>query len=223
MNDNYIERNQIDTYSKNLSEGKIHVATFPRTGSTYLWWIFHISFGKNVYKTHIVNEPPGNDIANLPRDYYWKMNKIFFKDEDYVVNILRDPIDTVSSMLVQEYFYLKNKVDLEKYIDDNVESRIRQYNIFHHNVPKLCELILNYEDINLYRNKIVNHISKETGKKIISTDYKYSIKDNVSTSFLKSSKVFDNYNFVREQASNRNLVDSYSIYNNLLKKCKNFK
>ena len=214
--------NSFDVHPRDLSSGGIHIATSPRTGSTYLWWLLHTSFGSNVYKTHILNESPENSVSNLPRRYYWKVGRIFFKEEDYIINVLRDPIDTICSMLIQEYVYLEEDIDLEKYINDNVANRIEGYNFFHSNVPKLCDLILNYEDINLHKHEIVNHVSEATGRKIINTEYKDFIKDDKNSHFLKSAKIFDQYDFAKEQVSKGNFIASYSIYNKLIKECKKF-
>jgi len=216
--------------NNNVSSNRsIHIATSPRTGSTYLWWLFNIAFGggqsggANVFKTHILNESPENSISNLPRRYYWKMGKIFFKEEDYIVNVLRDPIDTIASMIIQEYFYLENKNDLEEYVVTNVDNRIEGYEFFHNAVPKLCNLILDYEEINIYKDNIVEHVSLETGNKVVNNNYVDFIKNDSHSQFLKSAKTFDQYQFVKELVSKANFDLSYKIYNNLLKNCKSFK
>lgn len=186
---------------------EICLITYPRCGSTYLFNIFTESFKKNIFRSHLYTE--------AQHRHYEKNN--------YIVTLLRNPLDAISSIVSLEAFYFSNENNFEKIIDFTIKDRIKNYETFFSIVPKFSNLILNYEDINLYKNNIVEYVSDESGNKIIKYDYNCFIEDNSEAKFLKSSQNYDRYEYIKQKVFDSDLTKSFNIYNNLITECKIFK
>ena len=103
---------------------KISIYTYPRCGSTYLYWLFYSSFNMELVKDH--------SIENLKLE---KKN-----GNPYVITVLRNPLDAISSLITMESFYWREKhksyfwmsnrpdktiyKDLDEYIDIKMNERV---------------------------------------------------------------------------------------------------
>ena len=98
---------------------------------------------------------------------------------------MRDPIDAISSLTAMEHFYSDNKNNnLDFYITQNKEH----YILFFKTIPKFVDLVLNFEDINKNKDKVIKHISTETDNIIFYNNFEVNFSDDKERKFLKSSK-----------------------------------
>lgn len=201
---------------------KISIYTYPRCGSTYLYWLFYSSFNMELVKDH--------SIENLELE---KKN-----GNPYVITVLRNPLDAISSLITMESFYWREKhqssfwmnnrpdkttyQNLDEYIDIKMTERVDSYKYFFDSISDYYDLMLNYEDINIQRKNIVEFVSNETNTKIINRNYVDLIYDNPSSYFLRSSKVSGEYEKIFNKVKDNDLSECIDIYNNLLSKCKKF-
>lgn len=185
---------------------KICLITYPRCGSTYLFNILCKSFDKDIFKSHLYIEAQHKQLEK----------------NNYIITILRDPLDAISSIVSLEAFYFSNSNNFEKIIDFTVKDRIKNYETFFNIVPNYVNVIFNYNDINIYKDNIIKYVSTQSNNNIINDNYNCLIFDNSKTKFLKSSKTYDQYNYVKEKVKNSNLVKCYEIYNKLISDCKKF-
>jgi len=185
---------------------KICLITYPRCGSTYLFNIFVESFQKNIFRSHLYTE--------AQHRYYEKNN--------YIITLLRNPLDAISSIVSLEAFYFSNENNFEKMIDFTIKDRIKNYETFFSIIPKFSDLILNYEDINIYKNNIVDYVGNESGNKVINYNYNCFIEDNSKVKFLKSSQNYDKYEYIKQKVFNSDLTECYEIYDKLINSCKKF-
>jgi len=197
---------------------EIHIVTYPRCGSVYLFKLFSESFKKPVYKKHL-NSTADIDPTCIKNDeYYNDANSESFKKNNYVITILRDPLDSISSISSMENFYNK---DIS--IDSNIKQHIDYYIFSLKEISKFADLTLNFNDINIHRYDILEYISKETNNQIIDKDYNPQIVDFPEDKFLKSSKITESYEHIKEKVRNSDLTACYEIYNKLINDCKKFK
>lgn len=185
---------------------QICLITYPRCGSTYLFNIFSESFHKNIFRSHLYTEAK-----------YKQSDK-----SNYIITILRNPLDAISSIVSLEAFYFSNSNNFEKIIDFTIKDRIKNYETFFNIVPNFTNVIFNYDDINIYKNNIIEYVSNESNNKIINYDYDCLVPDNSKAKFLKSSQVYDKYEYIKQKVANNNLNDCFNIYNKLIKNCKSF-
>lgn len=192
----------------------IYLVTYPRCGSSYLFWLFASAFDKEtandkaeIFKSHTINDA--------------KIN--YLKENNYIISVLRDPIESISSIVAMEYFYFNNNNILDKTINSIVKNKITSYEYFFNNIINFSNILLNYEDINIYRDRIIEYISNETGNKIIKKEYIDKIRDIPEYAFLKSSKTYEKYNYIKNIVLNNNLEGCYKIYNKLYNSCLDLK
>lgn len=209
----------------------IHIVSYPRSGSSYMTGLlsvlFNISYDNDnkIFKNHL--------FKNEDCDKYADAKSENFKKNNFVISILRDPIDTFASILCQELFFDKNNIDdlfLNKIINRlSSESLIIGYESFWKYTSTFSDLILNYDDINIYRDSIVEYISNNTGYTIkrMSNGSLFwddlNVKDQIELKFLRSTKNHSEYNSIKEKLKTIDLYECYKIYNDLLPKCKSFK
>lgn len=197
---------------------EIHLITYPRCGSVYLYQLLNHTLQIQSYKTHFYNTIK-NDFSK-DKKYYDNAETESFKKEHYVITVLRNPVDSISSLTAMEHFYSEDK---DNDLDFNIKQNIEYYILFFKTIPKFADLLLNFEDIGKYKDKIIEHISNETNNMIKNNNFEPDIADIKEQKFLKSSKTYDQYELIKEKVSDSNLFECYEIYNNLIKKCKKFK
>lgn len=213
----------------------IHIVSYPRSGSSYMTGllsaVFNISYlnvNKNntqIFKNHLFSNEDCNKYANAKSEN--------FKKNNFVISILRNPTDTFASILCQELFFDKNNIDdlfFNKIVNRlSNESLVTAYESFWKYASTFSDLILNYDDINIYKDSIVEYISNNTGHTIkrMSNGSLFwddlNVKDQIELKFLRSTKNNSEYNLIKEKLQNIDLGDCYNIYNDLLPRCKNFK
>jgi hypothetical protein len=196
---------------------EIHLITYPRCGSTYLSKLIKHTFLKETYATHFYNTTVDESYKN--KEYYSNAGTESFKKEHYIITVLRDPIDAISSLTAMEHFYSDNKNNnLDFYITQNKEY----YILFFKTIPKFVDLVLNFEDINKNKDKVIKHISTETDNIIFYNNFEVNFSDDKERKFLKSSKTYDQYEYIKEKIINSDLSKCYEIYNILINECKKF-
>lgn len=192
----------------------IHILTYPRCGSVYLTNLLADSFRIPVYKKHLNNT---DHVNMMPSAYYANLESESFQKDNYIITILRDPVDSITSLCSMENFYNEN-YDIDYHIEKNTEYYITSFKT----ISKFANLIINFNDINVYKDNIVKFISDETNNKIFNKKYVSRIIDVPEDKFLKSSKITENYEYIKEKVKLTNLTECYEIYNNLIKRCKVF-
>ena len=197
---------------------EIHLITYPRCGSVYLYQLLSYTLQRQLYKTHFYNTIK-NDFSK-DKEYYDNAETESFKKEHYVITVLRNPVDSISSLTAMEHFYSEDKGND---LDFNIKQNIEYYILFFKTIPKFADLLLNFEDIEKYKDKIIEHISNKTNNMIKNNNFEPDIADFKEKKFLKSSKTYDQYERIKEKVSDSNLFECYEIYNNLIQKCKKFK
>jgi len=196
---------------------EIHLITYPRSGSTYLSKLFNESFQKHIYRKH----PYGTKKMDLGYskndDYYNDAGSESFKKNNYIITVLRNPVDSISSLCYMENFYSE---------DINIDLKIKQYIEYYYccfeYILKVVDLIIDFNDIDIHKNNILEYVSNETNNKIINKNYIPKILDFPEKNFLKSSKVNKDYEYIKEKVMNNDLTLCYEIYNSLSKACKVF-
>lgn len=196
---------------------EIHIVTYPRCGSTYLFKLFSESFQKEVYKKHLYGTGKMDPECSKNDEYYNDIGSESFKKNNYVITVLRDPVDAIASLCSMENFYNKNIN-----IDINIKQYIDYYSYYFKDISKIIDLMLNFDDINIHKDNILEYVSNETNNKIINKNYIPEILDFSKHNFLKSSKINKNYEYIKEKIQNNDLTKCYEIYNNLIKTCKVF-
>lgn len=197
---------------------EIHIVTYPRCGSVYLFNLFSKSFQKKVYKKHLNSTSKITSPYMKDNDYYNDAVSEYFKTKNYVITTLRDPLDSISSICSMENFYDK---DID--IDYNIKRHIEYYTNSLTNISKFADLTLNFNDINIYKDSILEFVSYKTNNKIINKNYIPEIVDAPKVNFLKSSKTSENYKYIKEKVNDSDLTKCYEIYNKLINDCKKFK
>lgn len=178
----------------------IKIVTYPRCGSSYLYWLLSTSFGKDILKTHLFDK----ELINT------------FSESDYIVTVLRDPIDAISSFITMESFYWRKDQTLEEYLEEKIPTRIFDYVDFYKTIIEIADLILDYKEINIFRNTVVKKISDDTLNKIVNYDYIDLVKDDKDHYFLRTSLKSEEYMYIKNKIIESDLSDCYNIYN----KCK---
>jgi len=206
------EEKQVITFGK-----EIHLITYPRCGSIYLSDLFSHVFQRQTYKTHFYSTNKSE--FDNGREYYNNAETESFKKIHYIVTVLRDPIDSISSLTAMEHFYSEIK---DNNLDFSIKQNIEYYVTFFKTIPKFADLLLNFEDIGKYKDKIIEHISNETNNIIQYNNFEPNIFDLKQRKFLKSSKTYDQYKYIREEVMNSDLSECYEIYHNLIKSCQSF-
>lgn len=196
---------------------EIHVITYPRCASVYLYDLFNHTFQKQSYKTHFYNTMK-NEFGK-DKEYYDNAGAESFKKEHYIVTVLRDPIDSISSLTAMEHFYAEDK---DNDLNFSIKQNIELYILFFKTIPKFADLLLKFEDIGKCKDKIIEHISNETDNIIRNNNVEPDISDFKEKKFLKSSKTYDQYQYIREKVASNNLNECYEIYNKLLNNCQKF-
>lgn len=180
----------------------IAIVTYPRCGSSYLYWLLSTSFGKNVLKTHIYDD-----------DSIKKYKELY-----YVITVLRNPVDAISSFVTMESFYWRKDRDLNEYLEETIPQRIDDYINFYTAIDKVYNIMLDYQQINIFRGKLLNILSKETDNDIVNFNYVDLIKDSEKHYFLRSSKKTNEYNYIKNKVLEKDLSKCYEIYNQLKNK-----
>ncbi len=196
---------------------EIHFITYPRCGSTYLSALFKYTFLKEAYKTHFYNTTINESVKN--KEYYRNAGTESFKKEHYIITVLRDPIDAISSLTAMEHFYNEDK---DNNLDFNITRNKEYYILFFTTIPKFADLMLNFEDINKNKDKIIKHVSTETDNVIFYNNFEPNFSDAKERNFLKSSKTYDQYEYIKEKIVDSDLSRCYEIYNILINECKKF-
>lgn len=218
----------------------IHIVSYPRSGSSYMIGLFSVLFNLSWNDEYVKDQHDKQDqifknhLFTKDDCEQYNISEIEnFKKNNFVISILRDPIDTFTSLLCQELFFDKSNVNdvfLNRIINTNPnESLLMGYESFWNYVSTFSDLILNYDDINIYRNNIVEYVSDKTGHKIkkhpdgsLFWDDEY-MKDEIEFKFIRSTKNYKEYSLIKQKLQNVNLNNCYQIYEKILLQCKNFK
>ena len=78
----------------------IAIITYPRCGSTYLYWLLSSTFNIDINKFHLLDDE--------------SIKKI--KEYKNIISVVRDPKDAISSLITMESFYWRESESLEKYL-----------------------------------------------------------------------------------------------------------
>lgn len=197
---------------------EIHLITYPRCGSTYLFELFRESFQKKIYKKHFYTTRKMDLENSKNEDYYNDIGSESFKKNNYVITVLRNPVDAISSLCAMENFYNKNADT-----DLNIKQYTEYYSYCFKDILKIADLIINFNDIDIHKNNILEYVSNNTDNKIVNKNYIPEISDVLKDKFLKSSKINKNYEYIREKVNSSDLTACFNIYNKLIVECKNFK
>lgn len=173
------------------------VVTYPRSGSTYLAWLFGYSFGKQIDKFHL--DKPGQ-LESL--DNY-----------DCTVTTVRDPIESITSIVAMESIYFRNNEDFDTYTNKTIALRIQEYVNFYTLSQNNIDLHFDYNTINTKRTELVNYVSNFTNTKIINTGYVDLVRDQPSKGFLRTSKSAKDYDKVLSYVLKHDLSTCLEIHN----------
>lgn len=175
----------------------IAVVTYPRTGSTYLSWLFGYSFGKQIDKFHL----------DLPGQFESLNN---YK---CTITTVRDPIESITSIVAMESMYFRNNQDFDTYTNKTIELRINEYIRFYSLAKDNITLHFDYNIINSKRKELVEYVSNFTNTKIINNGYVDIVKDQPSKGFLRTSKSAQDYDKVLSYVMKHDLSNCLEIHN----------
>lgn len=175
----------------------IAVVTYPRTGSTYLSWLFGYSFGKQIDKFHL--------------DYPGQFESL--KNYDCTISTVREPVESIASIVAMESMYFRNDQDFDTYTNKTIKLRIDEYLRFYSIAQKNITLLFDYNDINSKRKELVEYVSKFTNNNIINHGYVDIVKDQPSKGFLRTSKTAQDYDKVLSYVLRHDLSNCLEIHN----------
>lgn len=175
----------------------IAVVTYPRSGSTYLAWLFSFSFNKKVDKFHLDQE---GELESL-------------KNYKYSIGTVREPVESISSIVSMEALYFRNGEEFDKYTSAMIEKRIKEYINFYTLSLNNIDLLFDYETINSKRNELLYYVSSLTGNNIVNKEYVDLVKDRPKIGYLRSSKTYDHYELIKEKVLSYDLSDCFIVYN----------
>jgi predicted DNA-binding WGR domain protein len=175
----------------------IAVVTYPRTGSTYLAWLFGYSFGTQIDKFHLDQD---GQLESLPK-------------YDCTITTLREPAESIASIVTMESIYFRNDQDFDSYTHKTIQSRINEYIRFYTLAQNNITLHFDYNEINTKREELVKYVSKFTNTKIVNNGYVDLVKDQPSKGFLRTSKGAEDYGKVLSMVLDYDLSQCLEIHN----------
>ena len=175
---------------------KILLTTYPRSGQHYLVDLFKQQLNYDLEYTH----------------------NLIIKGYDKYITIIRNPQDCIISWVVMEMHCgpLEGRKELSS--DEYINNAIREYLLFYTYLLKTANIIINYNDLIEYPDKLLVHLSLTLGIKRINNDYKSTIHDHVQGRFLKTSTSSNLYNKIKEQIKNYDLSECTKLYNEAMLK-----
>jgi predicted DNA-binding WGR domain protein len=175
----------------------IAVVTYPRTGSTYLAWLFGYSFATQIDKFHLDKD---GQLEGLPK-------------YDCTITTLREPAESIASIVTMESIYFRNDQDFDTYTNKTIESRIDEYVKFYTLAQDNITLHFDYNIINTKRKELVDYVADFTNTKIVNHGYVDLVKDQPSKGFLRTSKGAVDYSKVLSMVLDKDLSKCLEIHN----------
>ena len=181
---------------------EIAIITYPRCGSTYLYWLLSSRYNLDIKKFHLLSE---ESILNI-EEY---KNKI---------SVVRDPNDAIASLITMESFYYRSEQSLDQYLAIKIPERINDYINFYNTAFDQIDIIFKYEQINNYRDKLINFITEKTNFKVVNQNYIDIVHDNKKHFFLRTSTKSEEYQYIHDKINDYDLSQCYLVYNKCLNK-----
>jgi len=175
----------------------IIVATYPRSGSTYLTLLFSFAFNQKIDKVHLDQDGQLEDLKNY----------------DFSIGTVREPVDSITSIVAMEALHFRNGDEFESYTNETIEKRIKEYVNFYTLSLSNIDLLFDYDKINSKRFEILDYVSTVTNNKIINKEYIDLVKDRPEIGYLRSSKTYDRYDLIREKVLSYDLSECFIVYN----------
>lgn len=177
---------------------KAIIASYPRSGQSYLQSTLSLAFGKQFGFSHLNKPGQIDELTNY----------------DHVITIVRNPVDSISSIVAMELEFNK---DLE--IDYVIRNRIDEYINFYSFVLKNADTFIDFNNIVNEISMVIKYLSVITKFAIINSSPKDLVRDTISQKFLKSSKKTKHYDDIVNTVSSKDLSKCTELYNSALGKC----
>lgn len=180
----------------------ILIASYPRSGRTYLRSVLSVSLSKPVDFLHL----------------HEHAQRVGLQEYDKIIYLVRNPIDSISSIVAMELESVK-----VKNIEISLTRRITEYVSFYSFALKNKGFFICFDDIVSKTKKTVDRISLISGIEVLNYDridgaYD-SVFDTKSQNFLKTSKSSELYDSVRSHVMNADLKKCFVLYQIAKKKC----
>jgi len=162
--------------------------TFPRSGSHYLQQLIYQKTGLFIEKTHHISEINGRS----------------------VISIIRKPEDTFRSMVAMDKYFVNNP-------DVGIGLPIDDYVSFYKYITDLSEILVSYDDLVSYPEKILRSIAKRLSLDVNDMEYQDVLVDQPHYKHLVSSKTYDQYEKI--DLSKFNMFEPNESYVKALREC----
>jgi hypothetical protein len=162
--------------------------TFPRSGSHYLQQLIYQKTGLFIEKTHHISEINGRS----------------------VISIIRKPEDTFRSMATMKRFFEDNK-------NVGIGLPIKGYVEFYEYLIDNASILVDYDDLVSYPDKLVKSIAKHICIEVNNMEYQDVLYDQPRYKHLVSSKKSDEYYTI--DLSKFNLFEPNESYAKALLEC----
>ena len=179
---------------------KIIIASYSRSGQSYLQSTLTLAFSKTFGSSHL-NKP--GQIESL-------------SSYDHVVTLVRSPVDSISSIISMELEFNKNLN-----FDQLIIKRVKEYIDFYSFILNKADTFIDFNEMINKTNKVIQYISNITGDPILNKNPKNLVIDTPSQNFLKTSKTSNNYKYVFDFISKINLDECFALYHSALERCIN--
>jgi hypothetical protein len=177
---------------------KIIIASYPRSGQSYIQSTLTLAFSKEFGFSHL-NKP--GDLDQL-------------KKYDHVVTLVRNPLESIASIVAMELEFFADED-----IDSLIKKRIEEYQNFYSLIVDYANTFIDFDQINTHFEKILKHVSVVSGYPILNSKPSNIVSDMPSQKFLKTSKNSKNYLKSLEYLRKYNLDLCFDLYYYALERC----
>lgn len=179
----------------------ILIATYPRSGSSYLQAYLSIFFSEYIDSTHLNK---GNDAEDISK-------------HSTIVTVVRNPIDSITSIVSMETHYNKEYrsmlINNSKMFKETIcQKRIKEYADFYSKITDYATVFIDYEQLDKNIKVLANLLSKIENKKSSNNEYFDVVKDTPSQKFLRTSTKSELYNDIKNIIVESNLTSCNEVY-----------
>jgi len=173
------------------------LTTYPRSGQHYLIDLIKQQLGYDLEFTH--------DLVISGYDKY--------------ISIVRNPYDCILSWVIMEVHCGPLEGSREFPMKQYMDKAILEYLLYYKYANSKVDILIDYNDLIDYPNKVIDYISNELKLIKQNNDYISTIFDRVEGRFLKTSTTSYLYNEIKAELDTRDLSKCYDLYNQAINKC----